>query len=63
MADRRVVSDVDLDGVCGDFYRGLRPIAAEWLGVDVKSLLEGVSWGPPEWGVDNRRGAGVIPEN
>ncbi len=23
---------VDLDGVCADFYEGIRPMAAEWLG-------------------------------
>ncbi len=56
MADRRFVFGVDLDGVCADFYRGLRPIAAEWLGVDVKSLPERVSWGLPEWGVDRAPG-------
>jgi hypothetical protein len=31
-ADRFVLG-VDLDGVVCDFYGGLRPIAAEWLGV------------------------------
>lgn len=56
MADRNFVFGVDLDGVCADFYRGLRPIAAEWLGVDVKSLPERVSWGLPEWGVDKAPG-------
>jgi hypothetical protein len=30
--DRKFVLAVDLDGVCADFYTGLRPIAAEWLG-------------------------------
>lgn len=29
---------VDLDGVCADFYVGIRPIAAEWLGVEETSL-------------------------
>jgi 5'(3')-deoxyribonucleotidase len=56
MADRRFVFGVDLDGVCADYYRGLRPIAAEWLGVDVKSLPERVSWGLPEWGIDKAPG-------
>lgn len=45
--NRRFVFAVDLDGVCADFYRGLRPIAAEWLGVDVSTLPERVSWGLP----------------
>ena len=56
MADRRFVFGVDLDGVCADFYCGLRPIAAEWLGVDVDTLPERVSWGLPEWGIDNAPG-------
>jgi uncharacterized protein (TIGR02246 family) len=54
--NRRFVLGVDLDGVCADFYRGLRPIAAEWLGVDVATLPERVSWGLPEWGIDNVAG-------
>ena len=33
MTDRSFVFGVDLDGVVADFYGGLRPIAAEWLGV------------------------------
>lgn len=45
------VLGVDLDGTCADFYGGLRPIAAEWLGVDVASLPTEVSWDLPEWGV------------
>jgi 5' nucleotidase, deoxy (Pyrimidine), cytosolic type C protein (NT5C) len=58
--NRRFVFGVDIDGVCADFYRGLRPIAAEWLGVDVSTLPERLSWGLPEWGstrrlVDTRR--------
>jgi 5'(3')-deoxyribonucleotidase len=46
------VLGVDLDGTCADFYGGLRPIAAEWLGVDVSALTTEVSWNLPEWGVD-----------
>ncbi|HLE21318.1 MAG TPA: 5'-nucleotidase [Vicinamibacteria bacterium] len=53
---RRFVFGVDLDGVCADFYAGLRPIAAEWLGVEVSTLPERVSWGLPEWGVDTAPG-------
>jgi 5'(3')-deoxyribonucleotidase len=45
------VLGVDLDGTCADFYGGLRPIAAEWLGVDPASLTTEVSWNLPEWGV------------
>jgi 5'(3')-deoxyribonucleotidase len=54
--DRAFVFGVDLDGVVADFYGGLRPIAAEWLGVDVASLPERVSWGLVEWGVDRAPG-------
>lgn len=54
--ERRFVFGVDLDGVCADFYRGLRPIAAEWLGVDVEMLPERVSWNLPEWGIDKAPG-------
>ena len=56
MIERRFVLGVDLDGVCADFYSGLRPIAAEWLGVDVATLPERVSWGLPEWGIDRAPG-------
>ncbi|MCC7241332.1 MAG: 5'-nucleotidase [Acidobacteria bacterium] len=45
------VLGVDLDGTCADFYNGLRPIAAEWLGVPADSLTSEVSWDLPEWGV------------
>ena len=45
------VLGVDLDGTCADFYAGLRPIAAEWLGVPETSLGSEVSWDLPEWGV------------
>ena len=37
-ADRRFVLGVDLDGVCADFYGGLKPVAAEWLGVDLSLI-------------------------
>ena len=45
------VLGVDLDGTCADFYTGLRPIAAEWLGVPEQSLGHEFSWDLPEWGV------------
>lgn len=44
------VLGVDLDGVCADFYGTLRPLAAEWLGVDLKTLTPDVSYNLPEWG-------------
>ena len=56
MTDRSFVFGVDLDGVVADFYGGLRPIAAEWLGVDLATLPERVSWGLGEWGVDQAPG-------
>src|SRR2546428_9325045 len=56
MIKRAFVFGVDLDGTCADFYGGLRPIAAEWLGVPVESLPEQVSWGLPEWGIDKAPG-------
>jgi len=56
MAERAFVFGVDLDGTCADFYGGLRPIAAEWLGVALESLTETVSWGLPEWGIDRSPG-------
>ena len=49
---RRFVLGVDLDGVCADFYGGLRPIAAEWLGKKLDDLPEGVSYELPEWGLE-----------
>jgi 5'(3')-deoxyribonucleotidase len=52
----RFVFGVDLDGVCADFYGGLKPIAAEWLGVDTTALPDRVSWTLPEWGVDRAPG-------
>lgn len=56
MSERSFVFGVDLDGVVADFYGGLRPIAAEWLGVDLATLPERVSWGLLEWGVDRAPG-------
>jgi hypothetical protein len=47
---------VDLDGVCADFYAGIRPIAAEWLGVEPGSLTENVSYAMGEWGMDTAPG-------
>jgi len=52
----RFVLGVDLDGVCADFYPGLRPIAAEWMGVEPDRLPEQVSHGLAEWGIDNAPG-------
>jgi hypothetical protein len=32
------IPGVNLDGVCADFYVGIRSIAAEWIGVEETSL-------------------------
>jgi len=55
MSTRAFVLGVDLDGTCADFYGGLRPIAAEWLGVEPESLTADVSFGLKEWGLDAAR--------
>jgi 5'(3')-deoxyribonucleotidase len=49
MDENRFVLGVDLDGVCADFIGALRPVAAEWLGVRVDELPEKVTYGLPEW--------------
>src|ERR1044071_9964464 len=54
--ERRFVLGVDLDGVVADFYAGLRPIAAEWLGVAYGDLPQEVSYGLPEWNLDRAGG-------
>ncbi len=53
---KKFIFGVDLDGVCADFYRGLRPIAADWLGVSQETLVEEPSFGLPEWGVPQAPG-------
>jgi 5'(3')-deoxyribonucleotidase len=60
MSDRRFVLGVDLDGVCADFYSGLRPIAAEWLGVPESSLPMEVSYGLGEWNLDRAGGYAAL---
>jgi beta-phosphoglucomutase-like phosphatase (HAD superfamily) len=52
----RFVLGVDLDGVVADFARGLKPIAAEWLGVPEATLTEEISYGFPEWGLERAGG-------
>jgi 5'(3')-deoxyribonucleotidase len=56
VANNDFVFGVDLDGVCADFYEGIRPIAAEWLGVPEDSLTRNVSYGLAEWGMDKAAG-------
>jgi 5'(3')-deoxyribonucleotidase len=45
------VFGVDLDGVVADFIQGIKPIAAEWLGVSATSLTDEVSYGFAEWNI------------
>lgn len=47
------VFGVDLDGVVADFIQGLKPIAAEWLGVPISDLSDDVSYGFKEWNIGN----------
>lgn len=53
---RQFVLGVDLDGVVADFARGLKPIAAEYLGVPEASLTDEISYGFPEWHLDEAGG-------
>lgn len=54
--DRLFVLGVDLDGVVADFALGLKPIAAEWLGVGESSLTDEISYGFREWGLERAGG-------
>ncbi|MCC5874293.1 MAG: 5'-nucleotidase [Gammaproteobacteria bacterium] len=56
LTQEKFVFGVDLDGVVADFIAGLRPIAAEWLGMEVASLPLEVSYGFPEWRLDRYGG-------
>ena len=53
---RQFVLGVDLDGVVADFARGLKPIAAEWLGVEPATLTDEVSYGFGEWQLESACG-------
>ena len=48
---RNFIFAVDLDGCVVDFYKAIRPIAAEWLNKPVHELTEDFSYGFPEWGM------------
>ena len=50
-AQRDFIFAVDLDGVVVDYYKAIRPIAAEWLNKDVSELTEDFSYGFAEWGL------------
>ena len=49
---KQFVLGVDLDGVVADFIGGLKPIAAEWLGVESSTLTDEISYEFPEWGLN-----------
>jgi 5'(3')-deoxyribonucleotidase len=55
MPEKRFVLGVDLDGVVGDFYKAMRVVAAEWLGVPIERLTTDVSFGLAEWGLTPER--------
>lgn len=55
-SNAQFVLGVDLDGVVADFARGLKPIAAEWLGVPVDSLTDEISYGFKEWELERAGG-------
>jgi len=64
----KFILGIDLDGVCADFYGGIRCFAAEWLGKDENELVRDVSFNLKEWGIDQAPGgyadafcAGVLP--
>lgn len=48
---RNFIFAVDLDGCVVDFYKAIRPIAAEWLNKPLEALTEEVSYGLKEWGI------------
>jgi beta-phosphoglucomutase-like phosphatase (HAD superfamily) len=54
--DKAFVFGVDLDGVVADFIQGLKPIAADWLGVSTGELTDDVSYGFREWKLGGFRG-------
>ena len=56
MSERQFVLGVDLDGVVADFHAGLKPVAAEWLGVPAGELADDVTYGFPEWQLDRSGG-------
>jgi 5'(3')-deoxyribonucleotidase len=46
-----IIVGVDLDGVCSDFLRIMRQVAAEWFERPVDELTTDVSFGLHEWGI------------
>jgi len=56
MPRKEFVFGVDLDGVVADFIQGMKPIAADWLGVNPADLTDSVSYGFAEWKLGGKRG-------
>ena len=56
MVRRDFVFGVDLDGVVANFIEGMKPIAAEWLGVPEHELTDDVSYGFKEWKLGGKHG-------
>lgn len=56
MGETQFIFGVDLDGVCADFYGKMREIAADWLGVPIESLTENITYGLPEWNLNDYGG-------
>lgn len=54
--EKRYIFGVDLDGVCADFYEGIRPLAAQWLGVPEDTLIRDVDYGLSAWGIPDAPG-------
>lgn len=49
----KFVLGVDLDGVVADYVSALKPIAAEWLGVEVGVLTDDISYSFDEWNLQS----------
>jgi 5'(3')-deoxyribonucleotidase len=54
--NRKFIFGVDLDGVVMDFYGGLKPIAAAWMGKEVGELSDNFAFGLKEWGLLDKSG-------
>jgi 5'(3')-deoxyribonucleotidase len=54
MSVRGLILGVDLDGVCADFYRRMREIAAEWFERPLDELTQSPSYALKEWGVESQ---------
>jgi 5'(3')-deoxyribonucleotidase len=52
-ATKKIVLGVDLDGVCADFYARMREVASEWFEKPIDELTTEVTYGLPEWGIEN----------